>query len=304
MHLDPKRLLIFRTVAREGSVSAAARALGWTQPAVSQHLRALENEIGLPVMLRGASGITLNEAGERLLRYADTVAGALQAAETDLEELASGGGTVRVAAFPSAMADLVPAAMATVAETAPGIRIRVTELEPPEAIAATLTNDADIAVVFEYDDSADDVALAERALGYDGNFVVVPAGHERAGDGVADLGSFADDAWVSGCVRCSAHLQKLAKQSGFSPNVVHETDDFHAAQSLVARTGSVTLLPGMAMRAYQRPDVAVGGVKGDRGRKLVLRYRPGAELVPAIAKVLEALETAIVATLPGDTSGL
>ena len=90
MHLDPKRLLIFRTVAREGSVSAAARALGWTQPAVSQHLRALENEIGLPVMLRGASGITLNEAGERLLRYADTVAGALQAAETDLEELASG----------------------------------------------------------------------------------------------------------------------------------------------------------------------------------------------------------------------
>lgn len=304
MQLDPKRLLIFRTVAREGSVSGAARALGWTQPAVSQHLRALENEIGMPVMLRSASGVTLNEAGGRLLRYADSIAGALQSAESDLEELASGGGTVRVAAFPSAMADLVPAAIAEVAEASPSIRVRVTELEPPEAIAATLANDADIAVVFEYEDAADDVALATTVLGYDTSFVIVPSDHEHADRGRAQLDDFAADSWVAGCVRCSAHLQAMAKASGFTPNVVHETDDFHAAQSLVARTGSVTLLPGMAMRAYQRPDVAAIAVEGDRGRRLVLRYRRGAELVPAVKQVLSALESSIVATLPGDTSGL
>ena len=304
MQLDPKRLLIFRTVAREGSVSGAARALGWTQPAVSQHLRSLESEIGMPVMLRGASGITLNEAGERLLRYADAIAGSLQSAETDLEELASGGGTVRVAAFPSAMADLVPAAIAQVAEVSPSVRVRVTELEPPEAIAAVLANDADVAVVFEYDEAADAVSLAQRDLGYDTNFVIVPASHEHSGKGMVDLAAFADDTWVAGCVRCSAHLHRMAKERGFTPNVVHETDDFHAAQSLVARTGSVTLLPGMAMRAYTRPDVAAVAVQGDRGRRLVLRYRQGAELVPATAQVLDALEAAIVSTLPGDTSQL
>ncbi|HEY0952622.1 LysR family transcriptional regulator, partial [Nocardioides sp.] len=73
--LDPRRVLIFRAVARAGSISAAARELGWTQPAVSQHLARLEREAGGPLLLRGASGVRLTEAGTALLRRADAVAG-------------------------------------------------------------------------------------------------------------------------------------------------------------------------------------------------------------------------------------
>src|SRR6187402_340142 len=65
--VDPKRLLIFRAVARAGSISAAARELGWTQPAVSQHLRALERTAGCTLLLRGAGGIELTEPGRMLL---------------------------------------------------------------------------------------------------------------------------------------------------------------------------------------------------------------------------------------------
>ena len=47
--MDPRRLLIFRTVVRNGSIGAGARELGWTQPAVSQHLAALEKEVGTQI---------------------------------------------------------------------------------------------------------------------------------------------------------------------------------------------------------------------------------------------------------------
>ena len=61
--MDPRRLLIFRTVVRNGSIGAGARELGWTQPAVSQHLAALEKEVGTQLLLRSSSGVTPTEAG-------------------------------------------------------------------------------------------------------------------------------------------------------------------------------------------------------------------------------------------------
>src|SRR4051794_41956421 len=75
--MDPKRLLIFRTVARAGSISGAARELGWTQPAVSQHLRALERSAGCTLLLRGAGGVELTEPGRVLLVRAGAPAGQL-----------------------------------------------------------------------------------------------------------------------------------------------------------------------------------------------------------------------------------
>src|SRR6476620_7631863 len=63
VQLDPRRVLIFRTVVRFGSISAAARELGWTQPAVSQHLAALERAAGGPLLLRGPGGVRVTEAG-------------------------------------------------------------------------------------------------------------------------------------------------------------------------------------------------------------------------------------------------
>ena len=291
-------MLIFRTVARAGSVSAAARELGWTQPAVSQHLRALEDEVGTPLFLRGATGVTINEAGERLLRYANSIASALQSAEADLEALVSGAGTVRLAAFPSAMADLVPCAIGIVAERAPAVRVRVTELEPPEANAATSVSDVDLALVFEYPDAADDVALETIELGFDPSFAVLPAGHGLADAASVEMADLSSDQWVAGCPRCRAHLGTLARDAGFSPQVQHETDDFHAAQSLVARTGSVTMLSGLALKAHTRPDVVIKPIADDRGRRLMLRYRSGAERVPAVAGLITALREAAADFVP------
>src|SRR5690349_15447447 len=126
MELDPRRVLIFRAVVRAGSISAAARELGWTQPAVSQHLAGLERAAGGPLLVRSTSGVTPTEAGRALARRADVVAAELHAAGEELAALAYlRGGRVRFIAFPSAAATLVPTALARLAEDHPGIEVRL-----------------------------------------------------------------------------------------------------------------------------------------------------------------------------------
>src|SRR5215207_10643022 len=109
--LDPRRLLTFHAVTRAGSFSAAARELALTQPAVSQQVAALERELGARLLHRGPGGLTLTEAGELALEHAEALAERLALADTQLAELGDQAASVRVGAFPSALATLVPAAI-------------------------------------------------------------------------------------------------------------------------------------------------------------------------------------------------
>src|SRR4051794_9445839 len=179
--MDPRRLLIFRAVARAGSISAAARELGWTQPAVSQHLRALERSAGCALLLRGAGGVELTEPGRVLLARADALAGELHMAEEELAELtALRRGRVRLAAYPSAAATLVPRSVAGLRSRHPDIDVELTEAEPPEATALVTTGEADLALVFSYDGSGPTPGLVWRELADEPVALVVAADHPAA----------------------------------------------------------------------------------------------------------------------------
>src|SRR5262249_18464323 len=108
--MDPRRLLTFRAVARERSFSAAARSLALTQPAVSQQVAALERELGARLLDREPGGLQLTPAGDVLLAHADAVTDRLELAQAQLAELASET-RLRIGAFPSALAALVPTAI-------------------------------------------------------------------------------------------------------------------------------------------------------------------------------------------------
>src|SRR5919112_493387 len=111
--LDVKRMKVLREVAAEASFSAAAQKLGYTQSAVSQQIAALERETGTTLIERNPRGIRLTDAGEALVRHADAVLARLAEAEAELEAIAGlRGGRLRVAAFESAGATLMPLANA------------------------------------------------------------------------------------------------------------------------------------------------------------------------------------------------
>jgi DNA-binding transcriptional LysR family regulator len=295
MLMDPRKVLVFRTVARAGSFSAAARELGWTQPAVSQQLAALEREVGGPLLVRSSRGVTLTEAGRVLLGRADAVAGELHMAAEELASLAElRGGRVRLVAFPSAAATIAPAALGLLARDHPEIEVALVEAEPPEAWASVREGEADVALVFGYDGPPPDTTgspghLTWLPLAVEPVDLVLPPDHPAGRARAVRLDRLADDTWIGGCPRCRSHLVERCRAAGFEPRLAHETDDYVAVQALVAAGLGVTLLPRSALRAFRHPGVVVreSPTLGDRHVGLV--YRPGAEQVPATRAFVERL---------------
>ncbi len=296
--VDPRRLLIFRSVARAGSISAAARAVGWTQPAVSQHLNALERAVGCPLLLRGPAGVQLTEPGRALLARADGVAAELHMAQEEMADHAAGRrGRVRLAAYPSAAATMVPSALAALRTRHPELDVELTEAEPPEATELLATGDVDVALVFGYDDApAVGAGLHWHALGAEPVLMVLADGHRLSGIRPDRLCEAADEDWIVGCARCRAHTLARCAEAGFAPRVRHTSDDYVVVQQLVVAGLGVTMLPRSALTAYRHPAVVT--VAGFGTRRFGALHRVGAEAVPATAALLRELESA--ATEPDD----
>src|SRR5215216_4261039 len=134
--LDVKRLKVLREVAAYGSFSAAAEALAYTQSAVSQQIATLEREAGTVLVDRSARGVSLTDAGEALVRHADAVLARLAQAEAELEAIAGlRGGRLRLVAFPTAGATIMPEAIARFRDRHPGVDLTLEPAEPEPSIA-------------------------------------------------------------------------------------------------------------------------------------------------------------------------
>ncbi|WP_298991759.1 LysR family transcriptional regulator [uncultured Pseudokineococcus sp.] len=296
--MDPRRLLLLRTVGDEGSLAAAARRLGTTQQAVSQQVARLEAEAGTALVVRQGRGTTLTEAGALLARRGADLAGVLRAAQEDLAAL-SGllRGEVAVAAFPTATALVLPEALAALAVTAPDLDVRLAELEPPEAEDAVRAGRADVALVFRHVGDPEPVPgdLVRRPLSSHAVHAVVRAGAPRP----IRLGDLADERWVAGCPRCRAHLVRAAAAAGFTPDVRLATDDHVAVQRLVAAGLGVALLPVWALRAAALPGVSTGPLEGIDDRVVEVLLRPEARRVPAVRALVAELER-VARSVDGD----
>jgi DNA-binding transcriptional LysR family regulator len=182
--LDVTRLRVLVAVARYGSVTAAARALNYAQPSVSHHLARLEAETGIKLIQRAGRGIRLTDAGRLLAERAAEVIGRLDAAENELAAYTGlRAGRLRLAAFPSALGTIVPAAAAMLRGRQPSIDLRLTEAEPPEALRMLRAGYVDVALVFRYfpDDPGPDGPGTEGGEG--------PAVHGGVGHGNVAGGS-------------------------------------------------------------------------------------------------------------------
>jgi len=150
--LDVTRLRVLVAVARHGSVTGAAHALNYAQPSVSHHLARLEAETGTKLIQRAGRGIRLTDAGRLLAERATEVIGRLDAAENELAVFNGlRAGRLRLAAFPSALGTIVPAAAAILHEQHPTVDLRLTEAEPPEAVQMLRAGYVDVALIFRHE---------------------------------------------------------------------------------------------------------------------------------------------------------
>src|SRR6266571_656372 len=156
--LDVRRLQVLREVARHRSLSAAAAALSYTPSAVSQQIAAL-------------------------VRHADEILGRMAAAQEELQALAGlKAGRLRLGAFSTAGAVLVPRAVKAFRDLHPGVEVSLVELDPEEAIPQLRARELDLALVYEFPvvedlplDGLDYVHLLDDRL-----YVALPEGHRLA----------------------------------------------------------------------------------------------------------------------------
>jgi DNA-binding transcriptional LysR family regulator len=299
--LDVRRLRVLHAVSTYGSVTAAAAALGYSAPAISQQLAALEREVGMRLTERVGRGIELTPAAGILVAHTDALLAGLDAAESDLAALRDQvSGRVALAAFPSAAATFVPAAWAALARTAPHVRLDLTEMEPEESLPAVLRGETDIAVGHEYDllPRPLDPLFERRDLLRDPVLIALPAHHPLATAATVPLSALAGLPFLAprSNTSCAEMIQRACARAGFVPTIVARATDFAVLLSLVAAGAGVTLVPALAAR-WLPPQVRLLTPAEPVTRHIFTVSRRGGDRKPAVRVVLDAL-AAEAARLP------
>ncbi|MGH3326501.1 MAG: LysR family transcriptional regulator [Streptomycetales bacterium] len=310
--IEARHLRVLREVARCGSYSAAAQALGYTQPAISQQMKALERSLGTVLVTRVGRTMRLTEAGEALARHAVAILAGVSAAEEEVAAIAGlRAGRVRLVSFPSGSSTLVPAALARVSERHPGVRISLVEAEPSDAITLLRAGECDVALTFAYPgvgdgsdgrgapEKLDD--LAQLPLLGDHLFALLPARHPSARRGRVRLADLAGERWIGGCARCRGQLVQACTDEGFTPDIAFATDDYVAVQSLVAAGLGVALMPGLVLATVHHDALVARPVVPRIARQISAFTLPGLRDVPAVDAVLAALGVAAGALRPART---
>jgi DNA-binding transcriptional LysR family regulator len=259
--LDVDRLRVFREVANTGSLSAAARTLSFTQPGVSHHIRQLERELGTALLERSPRGIRLTPAGRALAAHAELLLARLDDAEREVLEIAaSGGGKLRVVAFPTAAATVIPPAVAQFRDHFLDVELKLAEADPPVSVPRLLSGDWDLAVVYDYPvlQLSPDPDLELELLFADDMACCLRTDHPLANEAQIELEALAGEVFVApyDCV-CRDAIVHACREVGFTPEVASETNDYMAMEGLVAAGVGIAVLPRLIATMAVRDEVVL-----------------------------------------------
>src|SRR4029453_16330623 len=287
---DVKQLRVLRAVAEHGSFSAAAEALSYTQPAISQQIAALEKRAGTTLVDRGSRGVRLTDAGQALVEHAEVVIARLAAAEAELEAIAGvRGGRVRMSSFPTAGASILPPAGGLFSERHPEVGLTFVAHHPEGAGQMLRAAELEVALAFtfrgmsapEFDRMYEGIEL--RHLIDDPMYLAIPRDHPAARKPRVRLQDVSEETWIQNdttgpCGRL--HLAACAA-AGFEPKIGFISDDYNVVPGPNAAGVGVSLLPALALTNL-REDIVVRslGSKAPTRRiaaaTLAGRYRPAA----------------------------
>ena len=279
--MDLQQLRSFASVARHRHFTRAAAELHIGQPAVSQHVRRLEAELGVRLLSRTTRSVELTEAGALLL---DRVERALAELDAGLDELAELRGLVRGRLTIGAMQWLEPydlaAALATFHELHPAIDIRVVEEVAQAMLGAVLADRLDLAFVPIEEGLPS--GLSAELLFEDELVLVVAHDHPLAGRSFVRMTTLRDEPFVF--LREGTGLRRLvelaARDAGFEPLARFETNELSRVLALVARGLGVSAV-SRAVAEAASDQVAAVSLRPAVRRRVGLVWRGSKRLPPA-----------------------
>lgn len=251
--MDTEKCAALLKVLELGSLSAAADALGYTPSGISRMMASLEQETGLPLLLRAHGGVSPTAECETLLPAVRALARlgeqlAQQAAALRGLEI----GTVRVGCAYGAYYDRLAQTIAAFGAAHPGIEVEILQDSSSRLCAAIERQEADCCLVSFREGDFDFLSLRSDPL-----MAWVPANHPRVRDGVYPMADFARDAYIDTYPGRDTDNARAFQRLGVTPNVRYTTIDTHATASLVSAGLGVSLNNGVLAYGHDLRGVAV-----------------------------------------------
>lgn len=293
--LDLTALRSLCSVAEHGTLAQAAAELGYTPSAISQQIARLERQVDAPLLAPAGRGVVLTPVAAHLVANAPAVFSALERCETGARKLreADPSGTIRVAAFSTAIRGLLSSAVAQLAGLHPQIHVHTRELDSAPAIRAVEIGESDLALIHDADgiQPAIPTRLTTRPLHVDVGDLIVRRDHPLCARTEAlDRSDLAGLTWVTSPPGTVCHLwfQRLVGGLAEEPDVHHTIDDFSTQIALVQADRVAALIPRLARPAL--PDSLRALPLTDPPRRTVLAvWRESGSDDPALGALLATL---------------
>lgn len=247
MNLTQLRSLI--ALAEAGSFTAAAEAVGITQSGMSQALAALEEALGVKLLVRQRHGVELTAFGERTLAHARAALSHLESIRQEAAE-ATGAETssLRIAAFPSVFATVLPPLLRRFRSLHPGIEVVALETDDREVEAWLKAGTIDLGVVLNPSPESGAVPIGQDAW-----VGVLPAGHRLGRRTTLQLAELTAEPFVLATGGCHAHAGTLAEAAELSLGDVRmEVRDWTSAIALVREGVGVAIVPESTLPEKRR----------------------------------------------------
>lgn len=286
---------MLRALAEHGTVTAASQALYMSPSAASQQLAALEAEVGHELLERRGRTVRLTPTGAVLATHAAKIAAQLEEAEADMAACSAGlAGEVAIAAFASAITEVVAPAVAALQEDAPRVQIHVKDAEGLASQRLLIDGAVDIALSVERRDSPGQSGeqLLREPLYAEPFDVVLPSGHRLADAPEVDLADLSKDPWVTPWPGNPVHdvVLRACEEARFQPQVDSLADDSRAVCALVSAGAGVALVPRSALHGIAFGGAATRPTRGRRPtRQVFTAVRRGSERHPLLRRVLREL---------------
>jgi len=292
--IDVRRLRILRELADHGTIAAAAGALHLTPSAVSQQLASLSRETGVQLVEPDGRRVRLTDAAQVLLGHAHVVFAQLEQAEVDLARHAEGHvTTIRIGAFPTALAALVAPVTSALRDAEPPVTVHALEADERTCFAQLAEGQLDVAISVELPGAPqlDGPRFHRQPLLTDVLDAALPAHHPLACEPAIELSQLAGADWVIGSPGTSCHDIVLVACAtvGFTPRAVHHTSDWASVASLVREGDSVALIPRLAQTLVPADVVLVPLQGSTAARHVFAATRRGNHTAPTTRRALEQL---------------
>lgn len=292
--IDVTALLSLRAIGAHGSVIAAAEALDFTPSAVSQQVKRLERQLGLPLLERVGRGVVLTSQGRHLIDAGGLLLAHIEQLESGLHrEVGSVAGSLRIAAFSTATRGLIAPAVKAVTAEHPQLSLTITEREPWDSIDLVAGGRVDIAVVHSWGDVPLAIPgnLVRTPIAIDLADILMPAGHRLASRPRASPHDLLGEAWIAtpeGTI-CRQWLRRMHDGTGQLPRIVHESMEFDSQTALVQAGLGIALVPRLGRHPLPDGVVAVPTHDPVSTRDITALHRDSMADSPAVAAVIDAM---------------